>query len=137
MAQRRGFQEFEHTADWGIHVWAEDFPSLLCTAAEGMFILLEVEIEVTEQFPTTISLQVTGSKESLLVDFLNELLYLSERDKLSFVDCDLLLSENTLTGTLIGKKVIAQGKEIKAVTFHNLEIISTSDGYETRIVFDV
>jgi SHS2 domain-containing protein len=38
---------------------------------------------------------------------------------------------------MLGAPVESQGKEIKAVTYHNLVIQKTQQGFETTIVFDV
>lgn len=137
MNQRRGFKEFEHTADWGIFVWAEDFSSLLCSAAEGMYSLLDMMVEPGKRDLVKFSLPASGSRESLLVDFLNELLYLSERDNLTFTEFSLSMNGDNLFVTMVGQRVVSQAKEIKAVTFHNLEVLTTSKGFEARIVFDV
>jgi len=42
-----------------------------------------------------------------------------------------------LSGEMQGRKIVGVGREIKAATFHNLEIVSTHNGYETVIVFDI
>ena len=133
----RGYQEFAHTADWGIHVWADDLVSLLVTAAEGMVSLLEVKNNGLDQGSVVFDLPASGSPESLLVDFLNELLYFSEREQIGFDDFHLTVIGDILTVRATGGKLVSQCKEIKGVTFHNLEIERTERGLEAKLIFDV
>jgi SHS2 domain-containing protein len=42
-----------------------------------------------------------------------------------------------LEATVWGGPTSSQWKHIKAVTFHDLEIVKTEDGYEVTVVFDV
>jgi SHS2 domain-containing protein len=132
-----GYREFEHTADWGIYVWAADLITLLTQAAKGMFALLEIKAQPGDLISLPITITGVNLPENLIVDFLNELLYLSERDNLGFEEYRLDFEDGILRGTISGGKVVSQGKEIKAVTFHNLEVVNSDVGYEVRIVFDV
>lgn len=133
----RGFVEFDHTADWGIRVWAEDIFGLLEISARGMFHLLEVETEEGNRIISTIVIPTISDLESLLVLFLSELLFLSEKYNAAFDQFDFASAEDELKVTVSGFPILSQTKEIKAVTFHNLEIKKTDEGYETAIVFDV
>ena len=49
----------------------------------------------------------------------------------------LMYAYGKLEAMVEGVPIVAQGKEIKAVTYHRLEVDETEDGLETRIVFDV
>ena len=133
----RGYLEFAHTADWGMHVWAGDLVSLLVTAAEGMFVLLEVVTDQKDRRSISFELVFGGSPESLLVDFLNELLYLSEREQIGFGKFDIRLAGEVLTVQAGGGKLVSQSKEIKAVTFHKLAVERTEGGLEAKLIFDV
>jgi SHS2 domain-containing protein len=132
-----GYQEFAHTADWGIHVWAEDLVSLLITAAEGMFDLLDITTNGKGNQSLTFDLPIGTSREVLLVNFLNELLYLVEREEIMFDSFEVKISGGILMARVSGENIISQSKEIKAVTFHKLAIEDTVRGVEARIVFDV
>jgi len=132
-----GYQEFAHTADWGIHVWAEDIVSLLVTAAKGMFGLLEIAADGQDLRAVTFELPIPGSLEMLVVDFLNELLFLSEREQIGFERLDVEISDNQLQASLTGGVLVSQNKEIKAVTYHKLVVERIEQGYEVNIIFDV
>ena len=131
-----GFEEVEHTADWELRVWAVDMAALLQAAAVGMYSLAGVKLMPAPRVNRAFSLAVT-ELETLLVEFLAELLYFSEMDGLGFDKYTLLVGENSLQAALEGAPISSMEKEIKAVTYHKLEINKTRQGYETNVVFDV
>ncbi len=131
-----GFEEIEHTADWALRVWAPDLAGLFEQAALGMYHLMGVETQPTLREKHTLVLQAQDA-EDLLVGFLTELLYVLERDELVFDDISAQVQTGLLTVRLEGGLCAHQRKEIKAVTYHQLEIQQTESGYAVVIVFDV
>jgi len=131
------FEEIAHTADWSIRVWADDLAGLLTESAKGMYALANAVASESPRVKREFSLEAVDA-ESLLVSFLEELLYLSESEGLMFDDFSGLKVEGSkLTGMMEGRALRSQEKEIKAVTFHNLAIRHTERGLEVEIVFDV
>src|SRR3990170_8764539 len=122
-----GFREIAHTADWELLVWAPDLCSLLEQAARGMYALAGTRLSTGPRLDRKIDLQTTD-RESLLVSFLAELLYLGEVEGLGFDTFDLALEKEVLHAQLGGAPVASQIKEIKAVTYHNLAIRQTESG---------
>lgn len=131
-----GFYEIEHTADWELDVWAPDMRGLLEQSARGMYHLAGINI-----MPGTGAqreIEINGlDYETLIVDFLEELLWFAENDQLAFDHFDLAVDGTYLSALLRGGAILSLSKEIKAVTYHNLEIRSTEAGMRVRIVFDV
>ncbi|NIT59998.1 MAG: archease [Aliifodinibius sp.] len=132
----QGFREIEHTADWSIEVWAPDMVGLLKEAAAGMYALSQTEIDDNFEVSRDFTLKI-DDKESLVVDFLSELLYLGEMEQLAFNEFNLSLNNSLLIVTLRGGKITSQSKEIKAVTYHDLNIQTRDSLLWTNIVFDV
>jgi SHS2 domain-containing protein len=131
------WEEIEHTADVGLRLWAEDLEDLFATAARGMFALITDLDEVTPQQKVHVVLDAMDA-EVLLVDWLNELLYLSEETGLAFVEfCFQALDSTHLEAMVHGGAFTDYLAYIKATTFHSLDICQTSEGYETDLVFDV
>jgi SHS2 domain-containing protein len=131
------FEEISHTADWSIRVWAEDLAGLLTESARGMYTLSNAEQGEGAKTKRELSLEAVDA-ESLLVEFLEELLYLSESEGLIFDQFDILeIKETKLNAMMEGRALRLQEKEIKAVTFHNLAIRESERGLEVEIVFDV
>ena len=134
-----GFRETDHTADWELHAWAEDISGLFRQAARGMYSLSGVVLEDEaggRRFTQAIELHAPDL-ETLLVSFLSELLAIGEDQGVGFDQFDLQVAGLSLAGTLAGAAIIRQDKEIKAVTFHNLQIRHDMDRVEVNIVFDV
>ncbi len=132
------FEEIEHTADWSLRVRGADLRALLSHAARGMSSLLVSDLAAV---PADVRRQVeldALDAESLLVEWLGELAYWAESELLVFREYDLAeVSPTHLRAALRGGRVPGLQKHIKAVTYHNLKIVTTEDGLETVIVFDV
>ncbi|MBI3362099.1 MAG: archease [Chloroflexi bacterium] len=76
--------------------------------------------------------------ESLLVAWLNELLYFTESDGQVFTEFGVnALTDTHIEAQATGGPATELNKQIKAVTFHNLKVERTDEGFETTIVFDV
>ena len=131
-----GFREIEHTADWELEVWAPDLCGLLEQAARGMYSLCGAHLHDQPREQRVFSLEAIDS-ESLLVEFLSELLYYGEMEELGFDRYELEISAGNLYANLGGARLAALAREIKAVTYHNLAIRRDEDGLSIKIVFDV
>ena len=74
----------------------------------------------------------------MLVEWLSELAFWAETESLVFTRIQWHeLTEIRLKATVWGDRVSELEKQIKAVTYHNLEIVRRDNGLETTIVFDV
>ncbi len=131
-----GYIELQHTADWAVRVWAPDYPTLLIQAARAMYEITGMRLDQDQKVEHVVELAASDD-ESLLVAFLSELLFLQETENLAFNKIRLNVSGFELQAWLSGAKIKDQAKEIKAVTYHNLNIQRLSQGLEVTIVFDV
>lgn len=131
------WQEVAHTADLALRVWGASLEDLFRTAAVGMGAL--VGTAATGGAGTVRSLTLTApDAEALLVDWLNELLYLQDLTQRIFTSITFeALSETYLRARIVGFPLIESRAQIKATTFHNLAIKRSSRGFETVVVFDV
>jgi len=131
------FEQVEHTADIAIRVWGRDLAELFANAAYGMACQLTDVATVGRTVEHEIQLEGWDT-ETLLVSWLDEFLYVNERDGLVFTDFDVLeVSPTHLRAVVRGGPAPVRWYSIKAVTFNDLRIVRTADGYETTIVFDV
>jgi SHS2 domain-containing protein len=132
-----GYEEIEHTADWALRVQGEDLESFFRHAASGMLSLMGISEAETPVHQHALTLKA-DDLEILLVSFLEEILYYVETgreatDEIVFETIDTC----SLNAALTCRPVLDIAKEIKAVTYHGLEIHQSGDSYETVIVFDV
>jgi SHS2 domain-containing protein len=134
--RKAGCREVEHTADWELEVWAPDLAGLLEQAACGMFQLAGLRLQPGPRL--TRSLLVDASdRETLLVQFLSELLYLSEGEGIGFDQYRITLDGFHLQVEAGGAPLASIDKEIKAVTYHRLAVRQAGGVYRVNIVFDV
>ena len=131
-----GHREVEHDADWQLEVWAPDMAALLEEAARGTYELMGVEISEEARLHRQLEI-AADDREQLLVSFLEELLFIAESENVAFDGYLLSLHDGSLVARLEGGSILSKSKEIKAVTFHQLEIVDSKRGLETNIVFDV
>ena len=134
--QISGYCELDHTADWEIEVWAPDLAGLFEEAARGMYALSGACLDTSNPESRTIVVSAM-EPEVLLVMFLEELLYFGEMENLGFEKFELRLEDGELSAKLEGGSLVSLEKEIKAVTYHNLQIRETGRGIKVNIVFDV
>lgn len=131
-----GFEEVSHTADWSIHVWADDFAGLLAESARGMNWLAGTELADMPCIAKTFEAEEPDN-ESLLIAFLSELVYYAEQENLGFDNFDINIKNGRLKVKMEGAPLQSLSKAIKAVTWHKLEIRESARGLEVEIVFDV
>lgn len=134
--ESHGYKEIDHIADLALMVWAEDFYSLLKQSAKGMYDLMDVELNHNCGAQNTFRI-FAGTSETLLVDFLSEVLYLIEDKGQAFETFSFCKEEGELVINADGYEVRSIGRQIKAVTFHDLEIKETHTGVTVTITFDV
>jgi SHS2 domain-containing protein len=131
-----GFEEIPHTADWAIRIWAPDLTGLCVQAARGMNALMGVEL-IPESVVNCDFYVEAADNESLLIAFLNRLLYEIEINSAGFNRFSLVLNDHVLQARLEGGYISRIDRVIKAATFHNLHIVHNKNQVETVIVFDV
>ena len=135
------YKLIDHTADFGIHVFGADPKELFSNAAFATFDTL-TEIDLLKSLETT-NLRVTGDDWSdLMVNWLRELLYLWNGKELLVKKTQILaLSENELSANVEldpfdpGRHEIKI--EIKAVTYHQIQVSRGPVGWEAKIIFDI
>jgi SHS2 domain-containing protein len=134
------FEILEHTADVGIIAYGSSMKEAFTNASKGMFSLItELEnIEETEQRDVNLT---SSDQESLLVEWLNELIYLFDVENIIFKRFDIThLSDTKLEARIYGEKVDISKHElkvgIKATTYHMLRI-DKSDGCRVQVLFDI
>lgn len=131
------FEEIEHTADLALRVRGRDLAELLMHAAMGMLALSAVKFSTHEGRRITLELSAADG-EQLLVLWLEELLYGMEMRGVAYQDFALTAHDGPgLKATMREVELESIGRQIKAVTFHDLRIITTQEGLEATVVFDV
>ena len=131
-------EELEHTADLALRCGGPDMDALFRHAARGMYRLMGAHAGgQSSRGVHTVSLEAPDV-ETLLVDWLSELAYLVETRGDIFRDIAFAsLSTTRLEATLSDGRRARVETVIKAVTYHDLKVTESPEGYTATVVFDV
>ena len=138
------FEILEHTADIGIMAYGKTKREVFINAAKGMFEIIAGETKnLKENFYDKIKLEA-DNLEGLLFAWLNELLYISETKLVILNKFEIKdLSNNRIGAEVKGMKINRLGskikKEIKAATYHRLEIKKDEKSglWRAQVIFDI
>jgi SHS2 domain-containing protein len=131
------YEILEHRADLKIRAFGKTREELFSNMLKGMTDSLKPEMDdVATKRIIKISSPDLGA---LLVDFLNEVLYLTQANKEIYSDVDFKkLTNIELEAELLGKKTKRFGEDIKAATYHDLDVHRKDEGtWEATVLFDV
>ena len=135
------YQLLDHTADLRIRVSGTDPRDLYANAGLALSDLIAGPIARTAE--KWIPLAVSGAdRADLLVNFLRELLYLwtGEGKMVTMVTIEEI-SETDIKArigvTAYRPEIHAVKHEIKAVTYHQIEVVRAATGWQAAIVFDI
>ena len=133
------FKEIPHTADVKIRAEAPTPDALF---GEACAALMQVMYGDDRCGGTKRECDITGEdQESLLCDFLSEVLYLTEVDGLVFSRADVKLDGLHLHAVLDGEPFDParhnKGTEVKGISYSGLKISHDAKGFMLEIVFDV
>ena len=122
----RRFEVTDHTADIGVTAWGKDLADLMANAACGMLSLIVEPQTVNSTLTRKIELE-EPDEVTLLVGWLNTLLYELDVNRLLFREFDIVMSgETRLSAVCRGEKFDPDKhrliREVKAATYHNLDI---------------
>ncbi|MBW1979762.1 MAG: archease [Deltaproteobacteria bacterium] len=138
--ERGSFEFFDHTADVGIRVRAATLGGIFELAARAMTeIITEVQL-ISPRVQRTFNL-IEEDLEILLVNWLQQLLYVFDTEGLIFGKFQAEVEEAALRATAWGEQFSADvhvvKTEIKAVTYHQLEVVQVKDGWQAQVIFDL
>jgi riboflavin kinase/FMN adenylyltransferase len=155
-------REIEHTADRAMQVWGSHIEDLFVGAGRGMYSLMADLDGLVAVDWREVRLEALD-RETLLVDWLNELLFLTETEGLLFVEWQIesLVDRGrrdyeAQQGVKAAEAAGVEGRggamlvaragglhapvtraQIKATTFHDLKLVQDETGWSTVITFDV
>lgn len=136
-------ETFDHTADLGLRVHAADLDDLFRTAAEGLFdVIVANRRQVAEREQEEIVL-IADSPESLLVDWLNELIFRAETGHKLFSRFDVRVAADglSLRATVRGESIDPArhilDHEVKAATRHGVSLVRDGETWLAEVILDI
>jgi SHS2 domain-containing protein len=136
------FEYLDHTADIGIRAYGQDLKDLFENAAEAM-LAATAELDTIDE-KMLVEVSVTASTlPDLMLNWLDELNFQHQVEEIFFCRTDIReISPNRLRAIVFGEAYNEDQHvvltEIKSVTFRQLQVEQTSDGFWTaQVIFDI
>ncbi len=135
------YELVDHTADVGVKAYGKTLSEAFENAAKGMFDIITDSSEIENIGQYNIELEAPDL-EQLLVDWLSELLFLNSAKNVvfGFFKVELDDKKNKLSAKVFGEKFDISkhkaGAEIKAVTYHMLEV-KKKKPFRVQVLFDI
>ncbi|MBW2063638.1 MAG: archease [Deltaproteobacteria bacterium] len=131
----------DHTADLGIEVYGSDLQDLFRNAALALMDLMIKGESKDRAMSKDISVPAQDLSD-LMVRWLGEILYLFEGDGLVVKDITITGMDSFTIDALVyvtpfdpkSHEILC---EIKAVTYHQIQVGNLGDRWEARIIFDL
>ena len=138
MTRAAGHELLAHTAEVRLRVRAPDFPALAAEAGRALAALeLGGDVPAAQGTARVVELRA-ADLGALLVDWLNELIYLAETERWVVTEFDPQpAGALELRMRVRGAPVDVAPSRVKAATHHGLDVRATADGVEAEVVFDV
>lgn len=137
-----GFELFEHTADLGVRAWARTLTALVPVAGAGFYATIGRLVPVLGSGEPVTLRFCDAAPELLLRDYLAELLYHFDSGRRIVTDVHVLAFEPDLlqvSGAFCAVDEAASRfeREVKAVTYHDLNLTVNDAGVELRFIVDI
>lgn len=138
------YEFFEHTADIGIRAFGKTLKELFANAAAAMFEIIAAKKQKAESRKLKAEkfeiIKQADSLENLLVEWLDELLFLFATKNIVFEKFEIKeLNEKYIKALAFG--LLATNfdinTEVKAVTYHMLEVKKNRNNWQAQVILDV
>jgi protein archease len=135
------FRILEHTADIGFEAFGKSREEVFVNAGRALQSLM---VDLHSIVPCEkIEIQVTGADAaSLLVNWLSEILYRIDAEGRLFHDFSIdSLSDRSLSAASRGEPFDRarhrMNLQVKAITYHQLALVETPDGWRAQVYVDI
>lgn len=131
------YEILEHTADLKIRAFGrlleELFNNILAAMVEATKPIIINQTASVEEIKIK-----AENLENLLIDFLSEVIYQTDLNDVVYTKAEFKkITEKGLEGKIFGQKIKTFETEIKAITWHELEIKKINNLWQATVVFDV
>ena len=135
------FELFDHTADIGIYARAGTLPELVEAAGEGLYAVIGELVPGGQAQQISVELK-DAEPAVLLRDYLDELLVLFDRDHRRATGVEVARFDRERLSATLETQVVDRDRsiyhrEVKAITYHELEIREIPGGYQATFIVDI
>ena len=135
------FEILDHTADIGLVIYGENLRALFGNAGEAFFRLITDLRKVRRRIERRINIG-GESLDRLMVDWLTELLYLHDVENLLFKGFKVESVGKDGLKAIVKGEPFREGvhvikTEVKAVTYHRIEVRQEKGGWRAQVILDL
>ena len=133
------YEVAQHIADVRLLVSAPSLEELFRDAVRGMYALMRgTPAPGAQPVQRIIAVEDSADRTALLVDFLNEVLHRTHVARELFDDVTFIrFEEHSLEATLTGIAPASFDEDVKAVTYHEADVVQRENVWHTTLVFDI
>ena len=135
------FETFGHTADLGLRVRAADLNTLFAEAGRGLTSIIVENLDdlhLVNDIPINID---EADMDYLFFDWLNVLLFHFNSEQWLFKEFSIEVNDSGLAATARGEQASREqhclSHEVKAITYHQLKVEQTVDGWLAEVIVDI
>ena len=135
------YEIIDISGDVGLKIFGETISDLFSNAAEGFYSLI-TDVSAVEIKKNILVAANGDTQESLLIAFLNELIFFFDTD--GFVGKEIAInkiSERSVEAEVSGEAFEIgrheSGLLVKAATYHNISITKSGDMWTASVIFDI
>jgi SHS2 domain-containing protein len=135
----------EHTGEVQVHIRADSLAEIYREAARALAQLLLNAVPAPPADAPAVVVELDArDPATLLVDWVNELIFRSEVDRTVFTEVDPAVTAEAGPGTSWHLKATLRGLpdpplagQVKAATLHQARVDRTTGGYQANLILDV
>jgi SHS2 domain-containing protein len=139
------FIEDVATADIAFRAQGRDLNELFTAAADATMNVMIEDLDTIERRVTKSVADEAEAEDLLLVEFLQELIYYKDAEQLLLRPVSVNVERSTgrlqVSATLAGERLDParheQRADVKAVTYHRLEVKQTERGWDAFVILDI
>jgi protein archease len=137
----RGYEVLEHPADIGFRAYGATLPELFAASAIALLSIADEPAAAEPRGEYRLAVE-SGDRESLLVDWLNEVLYWYDGKRIAFREFRIdALSDEAVDAVGVGEPRDPERHRsrliVKAVTYHQLKIEQRADSWVAEVYLDI
>lgn len=128
----------QHTSEIELHIRAGSLGDLLAEAGRALAEMQLTSADCVPGGPARPIRVLSPDREALLVDWLNELIFLADIDRWVAMDFSIDLADDTeVRARASGVTLEWAPSRVKAATFHGLRVENVPGGLEAEVILDV
>lgn len=135
------YEFFSHTADLGLRVKAATLEALFVDAARGLTAMFLADASTLRAVEVRTFALDGENNEYLLFDWLSELLFAFDSERLLFCEFEVRVTNGHLDAVCRGERAdVARHRlehEVKAITYHGLRVEERDGAWLAELIVDI